>query len=308
MTSFQQSSWNRYALRPAGLGDLDAVVALIAEQNSRDYGEQGVSSETLRARWEALDLSKNTWLAFAPGGNLAGYVELMPDLPDSFDVSLYLAEGPQQVELGAYLLSLAEQNAPPALPLYARVSAVNTAGMQVFREAGYVSRLSFLIMKRTLEIAPEPARWMPGLTVRTFAPGKDAQAVYKVDEEASVDKGYHAPMSFEQWAGRMSLNAPEFDPGLWFLACHGDEIAGVALNFYAEKTKTAWIDHLSVLRQWRNQGIGKALLLHSFAEFQRRGIQQVCLSVDSKSLTNAPRLYAQVGMETILEYHIFKKG
>lgn len=99
-----------------------------------------------------------------------------------------------------------------------------------------------------------------GLTVRTFTPGKDAQAVYQLDEEASIDKGYHAPLTFEQWAKRMNLNAAEFDPDLWFLACRGDEIAGVALNFYAAASKTGWIDHLSVLREWRNQGIGKALL------------------------------------------------
>jgi len=308
MTSAQPIPLSGYSLRPAEPGDIDLVVALMVEQNTRDYGEPGVSSEILRARWEMLELAKNTWLAFASGGNLAGYAELIPDLPDSFDVNLYLADGPRQVELGAYLLGLAEQNATPALPIYSRVSTANAAGMQIFREAGFASRLSFLIMKRTLEIAPEPARWMPGLTVRTFAPGKDAQAVYQLDEEASIDKGYHAPLTFEQWAKRMNLNAAEFDPDLWFLACRGDEIAGVALNFYAAASKTGWIDHLSVLRQWRNQGIGKALLLHSFAEFQRRGIQQVCLSVDSKSLTNAPRLYAQVGMETILEYHIFKKG
>lgn len=280
----------------------------MAAQNTRDYGEPGISREILHAQWESLELAQHTWLAFAPDGNLAGYAALMPDPPDSFDVSLYLAEGWQQASLGAFLLGLAEQNAKPALPIYTRVSTVNLAGMQIFREAGYVSRLSFLVMKRTLETAPEPARWMPGLTVRTFAPGKDARAVYQVDEEASVDKGYHAPMSFEQWAKRMNLNAPEFDPGLWFLACHGDEICGVALNFYAAESRTAWIDHLSVLRQWRNQGIGKALLLYSFAEFQRRGIEQVCLSVDSKSLTNAPRLYARVGMKTVLEYHIFRKG
>ncbi len=308
MSFVHSIQFSGFSFRAAKPTDLDLVVALMAEQNTQDYGEPGVSSEILRARWETLNLAQNTWLALAPDASLAGYVELTPDPPNSFDMSLYLANNPQQVELGAYLLNLAEQCATPALPIYTRVSAANTAVMQIFRDAGYISRLSFLTMKRSLETSPEPAQWMPGLTVRAFASGLDEQAVYRVDEEASVDKGYHAPMSFDQWARRMNLYSPDFDPGLWFLACHRDEIAGVALNFYAANSKTAWIDHLSVLRSWRNQGIGKALLLHSFGIFHHRGIQQVCLSVDSKSLTNAPRLYAQVGMETILEYHIFKKG
>jgi mycothiol synthase len=298
-----------YSLRPAVPGDLERVLALISAQNTLDYGAPMVSPESLRTHWESLafDLTQNTWLAFTSRGELAGYTELAPDLPDSFDVALYLANGQARLELGAYLLNLAEQRAIPPLPIYTRVSATNLAGMQIFADAGYVSRLSFLMMERGLSKPPEQAQWSSGITVRLFVPGQDEQAVYQTDETASEDKGYHAPLSFDNWAKRMNLNAPEFDPGLWFLACQGKEIAGVALNFYDSASDTGWIDHLSVLRQWRNQGLGKALLLHSFAEFHRRGISRVRLSVDSKSLTNAPRLYARVGMETIQEYHIFKK-
>ena len=105
----------------------------------------------------------------------------------------------------------------------------------------------------------------------------------------------------------MSLSAAEFDPALWFLACSQDEIVGVALSFYSQATHTGWIDHLGVRQQWRNKGIGKALLLHSFGDFHRRGIDRVRLSVDSKSLTNAPRLYERAGMRTVQQYHIYKK-
>jgi ribosomal protein S18 acetylase RimI-like enzyme len=67
------------------------------------------------------------------------------------------------------------------------------------------------------------------------------------------------------------------------------------------------VDHLSVRRGWRNKGIGRALLLHSLTEFYWRNIRQVKLSVDSKSLTNAPRLYESVGLKTIQQYHIYRK-
>ena len=127
------------------------------------------------------------------------------------------------------------------------------------------------------------------------------------DEEVSKDKGYYDLLSYEGWVKRMGMEKETFDPNLWFLACEGNEIAGVALNVFAKEANTGWVDHLSVRQAWRKRGIGKALLLHSFAEFYRRGIQHIKLSVDSKSLTNAPRLYESVGMKTVQQYHIYRK-
>jgi len=143
--------------------------------------------------------------------------------------------------------------------------------------------------------------------VRPFVLGQDEQATYQADEEAAEDKGYHQPLSYEDWIKRMRMDRDFFDPDIWFLACQEDEIAGVALNVYHRDSKNGWVDHLSVRRAWRKKGIGKALLLHSFAEFFRRGVRNIKLSVDSKSLTNAPRLYEQVGMKTIQQYHIYTK-
>jgi mycothiol synthase len=138
-------------------------------------------------------------------------------------------------------------------------------------------------------------------------PGQDERVTYETDEEAAKDKGYHTPLSYEDWATRMGINSETFDPGLWFLACEGEKVVGVALNAHDHEPNTVWVDHLSVQREWRKRGIGKALLLHSFGEFYKRGIQIVKLNVDSKSLTNAPRLYENVGMKTVQQYHIYIK-
>jgi GNAT superfamily N-acetyltransferase len=105
----------------------------------------------------------------------------------------------------------------------------------------------------------------------------------------------------------MGMEKESFDPTLWFLVFDRNDLAGVALNVYAKETATGWVDHLSVRRPWRRKGIGRALLMHSFAAFYGRGIQRIKLSVDSKSLTNAPKLYQSVGMQTIQQYHIYRK-
>ena len=154
---------------------------------------------------------------------------------------------------------------------------------------------------------PAAPQWPEQISVRTFMLARDEYATYQADEEAAQDKGYHAPLSFEGWVQRVGMDRESFDPGLWFLAIEQNEIVGVALNIYAPETNTGWVDHLSVRPAWRNKGIGRSLLLHTFGQFHLRGVQRVKLSVDSNSLTGAPRLYEGVGMRTVQRYHIYKK-
>ena len=49
-------------------------------------------------------------------------------------------------------------------------------------------------------------------------------------------------------------------------------------------------------RPWRRQGLGEALLLHSFRAFRERGFTRGTLGVDASSPTGATRLYERAGM------------
>jgi ribosomal protein S18 acetylase RimI-like enzyme len=162
-------------------------------------------------------------------------------------------------------------------------------------------------MEADLAIPPAAPVLPGGVTIRTFVPNQDDQAVYRIDEEASEDKGYHQPLSYEAWCKRMSRHTPLFDPSLWFLAFADGDLAGVALNIYDPETETGWVDHLGVRRAFRKRGIGMALLLHSINVFHQRCYPFARLSVDSHSLTHAPRLYERAGFQTVLGYHIYEK-
>ena len=304
-----------FTIRPATVNDLKQVCRLMVRQNVADYGEPAISEDQLLDSWqnERFDLANDTWLVVAPDGYPAGYAELRQSAPDQFYFSMYLAEGYPGSEIGAQLLQNVEHRAATLhenhnpIDLTSRVSERNQIVKQVFEKADYVSDLSFLIMETVMKEPPDTARWAVGITVRPFMVGQDDEATYRADEEASEDKGYHQPLTFEAWARRMNLHGAGFDPALWFLACERDEVAGVALNVYSQETNVGWVDHLGVRRQWRNQGIGMNLLLHSFEAFYQRGVNTVKLSVDSRSLTNAPRLYERAGMRTIQQYHVYRK-
>jgi ribosomal protein S18 acetylase RimI-like enzyme len=295
----------QYSVRPPKLSDLESVHQLIAQQNTIDYGSALITVDDLRKKWDRINLEDDACIAYLDN-ELAGYAELLEgDSP-----YIYIADR-LNVDLAFQLLMILESKVVSVkkgkVNLFTRVSEKNRTLLQLFASNGYHSNLSFQVMEVTLEEPPPPPLWPDGISVRTFVRGQDEQATYQADEEAAQDKGYHDALSYEAWAQRMRMDREMFDPSLWFLACDGTAIAGVALNIYAKESNTGWVDHLSVRRAWRKRGIGKALLLHSLAEFYQRDIRQIKLSVDSKSLTNAPRLYESIGMKTVQEYHIYRK-
>jgi len=296
---------NRYSVRPARLSDIEAVHEIIAKQNTADYGSALRTQADLRKLWESINLDNDTCIAFA-NGKLAGYAELL----DNDSPFIYLAER-NDVDLAFQFLTILEEKAAAykrePVNLFTKISEKNTALLQLFAVNGYKSNLSFLVMELVLNESPFSPQWPAGITVRPFIKGQDEQVTYQTDEEASKDKGYHDPLSYDGWVKRMGMDNESFEPSLWFLACGGNEVAGVALNVFKKESNTGWVDHLSVRQAWRKRGIGKALLLHSFGEFYRCGIQQIKLSVDSKSLTNASHLYESVGMQTVQQYHIYRK-
>ena len=296
---------NKYSVRPARFSDLESVHEIIAQQNISDYGNMMKTTTDLQKAWQNIDLENDTCTAFTEG-RLVGYAELL----DNDSPFIYLADR-SNVDLAFQLLTILEHKAADRrkgpVNLFTRVSEHNNTLLQLFASNGYRSNLSFLIMELVMQEMPPAAQWADGISVRTFIKGQDEQVTYQTDEEAAKDKGYHNPLSFEAWVKRMKLDKESFDQGLWFLACAGNEIVGVALNWFAKDSGTGWVDHLSVRPGWRRRGIGKALLLHTCREFYLRSIHIIKLSVDSKSLTNAPHLYESVGMQTVQQYHIYLK-
>jgi ribosomal protein S18 acetylase RimI-like enzyme len=101
----------------------------------------------------------------------------------------------------------------------------------------------------------------------------------------------------------------DYDPSLWFVAMAGDRIAGFSLCYPStdEDPELAWLQTLGVLRPWRKQGLGLALLHHTFGEFYRRGINKVGLGVDATSLTGATRLYERAGMHIHRQYNTYAR-
>lgn len=222
--------------------------------------------------------------------------------------------------IGTYLKEWAEARAEkmlPTAPEGARVSLLQSAlgndpvGIAFLQASGYVETRHFYNMRVTFESPPPKPALPEGLSIRSMAEG-DERAFFHASWEAFKDHWGVVPTTFEaEYERRMARikNDPDFDRSLWYAVWDGSEVAGICFNKIktAEDPDMAWVNTLGVRRAWRSQGLGQALLLHSFGEFYRRGKNKAGLGVDATSLTGATRLYEKVGMRVYREFIQYEK-
>lgn len=144
-------------------------------------------------------------------------------------------------------------------------------------------------------------------------PGEE-RAFFQLLEDAFADHWGHVDRPFEEAFARWqheALNGPHYDPELFFLVedTSNGELAAAAWCWpqINEDPEMGWVHMLGVDRAYRRQGVGLALLLHTFGEFYRRGRPRVGLAVDAESLTGATRLYERAGMSVAQERIVFEK-
>jgi mycothiol synthase len=306
---------NSLQIRPAKMDDRYTVLQLMQEQNEQDFGEALVSEKDLIATWQqpGFDLERDTWIVHTDNGQLAGYAVLLQQNDTNFLPVVFLSQVNRCSEIGKLLIGKVETRAlrktkcEKNVSFSTQVGDSNQALKHVFEASGYEIALSFLTMEIFLEELPKKSNLPADISIRDFVQGQDEWGTFQADEEASQDKSYHSTLQYEEWVKRMSYGRKKIDPTYWYLACQQKEIVGVALNYLANESNTGWIDHLGVRRQWRKRDIGKSLMIHSFRKFYQDGVKHIKLNVDSKSLTNATKLYESVGMRTVQKYHVFNK-
>ena len=108
-------------------------------------------------------------------------------------------------------------------------------------------------------------------------------------------------MPFDEW---WALRKDD-DHSLWFVVRDGEEIAAIARC--EPMLGGGSVGMLAVRERWRRRGLGRALLLHAFREFRRRGWDRASLGVDSENPTDATRLYESVGMRVESEHVTFER-
>jgi mycothiol synthase len=292
--------------------DAADVVALISACQLADTSEADMSVEELVDDWHGLDLAEEAVVVDAPDGRIAGYADVLNRAFVTVSVYGYVHPHFRGRGVGTLLVAWGERWARdhmPQAPRNARVvvqhyvNATNKGARQLLKSAGYAPVRGVYVMETELDEAPPPPGWPAGISVRTFVPGRYERVVYEAVEDAFREVWGRPRNTFERFL--QETEKESFDPSLWFLALDGGEISGVALcKIVGDK---GWVDIVGVRRPWRKRGLGLALLHQAFAEYHRRGVRKVGLSVDAESLTYAPRLYRRAGMRVRERYVIHLK-
>jgi mycothiol synthase len=301
-----------YATRAPGREDAGAVTALIHACELADTGASDMSLEELIDDWHSLDLAEDAVAVIAPDGTIAAYADVFNRSFVIVSIYGYVHPDYREVGLGSFLVAWgerwtrdhmpqAQENARVVVQHY--INSANEAARRLLENSGYAQVRGIYVMETELHVAPPQPHWPPGISVRTFVPGRDERAVYEAVEDAFRDLWGRPRNPFELFVRETEKES--FDPSLWFLAVEGDEIAGVTLC--KTLASEGWLDVVGVRRPWRDRGLGLALLRHAFTEFHRRGTHRISLSVDAESITGAPRLYGRAGMRVRESYVIHLK-
>ena len=290
-------------LRAPELDDADAVAAVFA----RVYPDP-LAPTTFRRAWTQprFDLAQDARVAVSDGGEVTGYADAEAVGEDARKAWTWVAGEPGE-ELAGWAERRAAELVEPPARLFSSIWSENERGKRLLEERGFRRVRSSYRMAIDLDAEPEPPAWPEGIAVRTFRVG-DERTFYDVHQETFEDHWEHTRRPYDEWA-HWFLAAERHRPELWFLALEGDEPAGVSICSPDEaREEVGWIGILGVRRPWRQRGLGRALLLHSFAELGRHGFRRVLLGVDAESITGAVRLYERAGMRVAHRTDTYEKS
>jgi mycothiol synthase len=317
-----------FTARGAYLEDVEPAIKLFnAWSQSVLQRDEFIDPNDIRTEWVSpgFNPAEDIRLVFAPDGKMVGYVEVWTTAKPPVHPWIWVRVHPEYDDLGigTWLLQWAEQRALQALPnipadlrFAPHVGTYRQAEQlkKLIEELGYGHiRSSYRMLIEMEEPAPQPV-WSEGITLRTYNPQTDAEAVYRAFVESFHDHFGFVEEPFEQGFKRFrhfQLESEDFDPTLLFLAIDGlsGEIAGFNISqaHVYDDSEVGWVSILGVRRAWRKRGLGFALLRHSFNEFYRRGKRKVGLGVDAQNLTGALRLYENAGMHVHYVFDIYEK-
>jgi len=294
-------------LRAPTLDDADAITRLFNRGSGELFGEADESEDEVRRFMTSGELDPQADIRLAErDGELVGYVDIYPHPHPSYWVDPRVAPslgGPLREELLDWsLMRVREKGGDHVL---GGIWAKDEPMRRTFLAAGFERTRGSYRMRIEFDGELEEPRPPEGVRIRPMTPD-DAHVAYATHEETFADMWGWAPTSFEEW--QHWFLGEGHDWSLFFLAEADGEAAGVALcRPRPTEPDIGAIRVVGVRRAWRRKGVGRALMLHTFREFRRRGMRGATLGVDAESLTGAQRLYASVGMYVDRESDIFER-
>ena len=315
----------RFIVRPPQMSDVEDVLEMLEICDLTMVGEIEVSAEMLQKDWTnpTIDTNRNFRVVTTQNGRVIAYGELWDDHDPLVYIWSWNRVHPEfeGQGIGTYLMNWGENLArnamvktPPEVRITQFADTPSTYQPAIDLLVGQGMKLSrhFYTMKINMAEQPAAPQFTEPIRVRPMCDLDELPAIINAIDDAFRDHWGFVEQSQEtvlaHWKHRIE-STPYFDPNLWLLALDGDQIAGFSLCWsrHGADDQMGWIGTLGVLRPWRRQGLGLALLQQSFSELYQRGKSKVGLGVDADSLTGATRLYEKAGMHVTHQVDRYEK-
>jgi mycothiol synthase len=309
MTAFQ------FQLRQATRSDLPEIAALLSEGLSFDGLVFVQTSEELAEEFDGTycSLEHDVIVAIYESSIIGvGYTIFLPSETKEERCYIFGTTKPEYRNngVGTAVMKWATEHGESllrstkrTLPKYLRsdMSATNSSAGSLFQ--------SFNM---------SPVRWNDDLIIDLAdSPEVFTASEYSIvawdssrDEEARVVKNLafmdhwgSTPTSKDGWEQLVHGSTARLDQSFFALDSNHN-IVGLLLSHRYESDDEAlgkrigWIDKLATLAEHRKQSIGKSLITHALAAYQRDGLTHAALDVDTENPTGAYGLYTAVGFST----------
>ena len=279
-------------LRPPNVADLDALGSLLEVRERADRMAHRHWRRLVLEQWHGAGFDPRTHavLALAGGDRVVGCAAL-------FDEGGFACVDPAREGegIGSELLGWLEDRARADGRDRHRqlIGAANSRATALLTAAGYRQVRTYSQMTLDLdERGPAPAG-PDGIVFGHPDPAKQAAELHALDDAAfSANPDYHSH-SLERFRDG-HLAAADFDPGLSLTARRDGVLVGMTLC-RRWPGKAGLVDILAVAPAEQRRGLGRALLLATFAGFADAGLRRAVLDVASDN-PRALALYEQAGM------------
>ena len=220
-------------------------------------------------------------------GDVAGYAHL--DIGEELEGELVVHPSARRRGHGRALLAALTARGGPGVRVWAHGDLPAAAAFA--RAAGWVRARALWQLRRPLADPLPEVALPPGMTLRTFVPGRDEDAWLEVNRRAFA----HHPEQGSWTAKDLAIREQEpwFDPDGFFLA----ERAGRVAGFHWTKIHPGPIGEVYVVGVdpgAQAGGLGRALTIAGLRYLRSRGIGEVMLYVDEDN-TAAVKLYTGLG-------------
>jgi ribosomal protein S18 acetylase RimI-like enzyme len=294
------------AIRDVTIEDTEAILDLVTQVDLAEIGEPDHLDVDVRPE---IGEDFRGWVVDGAEG-IAGYAWAQRR-PDHASIEADVTVLPGRNELYRPLLELVQPAArelDATLPLQIAAAAQMGAKRRVLEAAG--GRIVRRFLRMSVDLPDEPRPRMPepppGVEIRQVSADEaDLRAMHDVVDTAFREHYGYAGTGFEEWRSRIATQGLT-DRSLWWLACVDGLPAAGLIGTMARAG--GYVDTLGTLLEYRGSGLGRALLLTSFAEFHRRGVRRVMLGVDADNHTGAVELYQSLGMSAVIEGLLYELG